>query len=305
VIKMAAEETGGCHTAIFYRDVHEFTDVALVLAEAGARAREAVLVVATSSSLQSLRPGLAGYGRAVTLAELTSVGTDPGRVFGIIRMFASDHRGRPVRCLQEVGWPGRHGEELAEAIRYDALVSRALAGSAARVLCGYQTQIDAEYLVSARLVHPAVLHDSAPLAGAPVGQLPAEALSRPPSSALNFNFRDDQAKVRRFAAEEARRAGLPTDRVMDLQIAAGELAANTFSHTSGLGTLTLWADQDEVVCQVSDSGHITDPLAGTFCPDPATLGSSRGLWLVHQVSDLVQVRTGPSGTTVRLHFRFP
>jgi anti-sigma regulatory factor (Ser/Thr protein kinase) len=309
VINMAAEGTGGSHSALFYRDVREFTGVSAVLAEAAYRAHEPVLVMATSSSLECLRPRLGRYGSAVTLTELSSAGTDPGRILAMIRMFASNHRGRPVRCLQEVGWPGRREEELAEAIRYDALVGAALAGSAASVICGYQTRIGTNLLVSACGAHPAVLqggrvHATAVADGALAG-LPAEALSRPPSWASVFTFRDDQANVRRFAAEEGRRAGLPANRVIDLQIAVGELAANTLNHTSGPGALTVWVQDGEIVCQVSDAGYISDPLAGTIRPDPAALGSSRGLWLVHQVSDLVQVRTGESGTTVRLHLRLP
>jgi hypothetical protein len=33
-------------------------------------------------------------------------------------------------------------------------------------------------------------------------------------------------------------------------------------------------------------------------PDPE---SGRGLWLVNQLCDLVQIRSGPSGTTIRVH----
>jgi hypothetical protein len=90
---------------------------------------------------------------------------------------------------------------------------------------------------------------------------------------------------------------------MDLVLAVGELAANTLAHTSGRGTFVIWRTGSEVVCQVSDSGQIADPLVGTFRPDPAATTSRRGLWLVNEVADLVQIRTGPAGTTVRVHMR--
>jgi anti-sigma regulatory factor (Ser/Thr protein kinase) len=310
VSTIATDGTSGSHTAFLYRHAHEFTDAAALLAEANYRAGEAMLVLATNPLLDNLRPRLARYGSAITVAELTSLGTDPGRVLAMIRKFVSDLRGRPARCVQEVGWPGRHEEELAEAIRYEALVSMALAGSNASLICGYQTQINDDCLASAQAVHPAIIQGGRVHAvsipnGSLGGRLPAEALSSPPSWATAFTFRDDQAKVRRFAVEQARRAGLPDSRIIDVQIAVAELAANTFNHTSGPGTLTVWTQGEEIVCQVSDTGHITDPLAGTFRPDPAAPGNNRGLWLVHQVADLVQVRTGPSGTTVRVHLRLP
>jgi hypothetical protein len=93
---------------------------------------------------------------------------------------------------------------------------------------------------------------------------------------------------------------LPPRRVGDLVIAAGELVANTFAPTGGPGTLTLWATGSEIICQVNDTGHITDPLAGRLKQDPAAAGGSRGLWVVQQVCDLVEIRTGPAGTALRL-----
>jgi anti-sigma regulatory factor (Ser/Thr protein kinase) len=115
--------------------------------------------------------------------------------------------------------------------------------------------------------------------------------------------RDDLVGVRDFAASRARRAGLAPRRVGDLVIAVGELAANTFAHTSGPGILALWVTGSKVICQVSDSGQLTDPLAGRLKPDPAKPGGGRGLWVVQQVCDLVEIRSSPAGTAIRLHLR--
>ena len=57
----------------------------------------------------------------------------------------------------------------------------------------------------------------------------------------------------------------------------------------------------EVLCQVHDSGRITDPLAGRVRHGPDDRG--HGLWLVNQVCDLVELRSGDAGTTVRIHLR--
>jgi hypothetical protein len=65
----------------------------------------------------------------------------------------------------------------------------------------------------------------------------------------------------------------------------------------------MWVTGGEVICQVEDTGQITDVLAGTARPDPVTPGGRRGLWVVHQVCDLAQIRTGPAGTTIRVHMR--
>jgi hypothetical protein len=62
----------------------------------------------------------------------------------------------------------------------------------------------------------------------------------------------------------------------------------------------VWGAPGEVICQVEDSGHIHDPLAGRRAPALDAAGGG-GLWSVHQLCDLVEVRTGHDGTTVRVH----
>ncbi|MGV9930877.1 hypothetical protein ACWDY4_09880 [Streptomyces olivaceoviridis] len=69
-------------------------------------------------------------------------------------------------------------------------------------------------------------------------------------------------------------------------------------HGAGSGTLWIWAESDRVVCEVHDGGRLNDPL-GRRPPRP-TQPASRRLLLVHQLADLVRVRTGLDGTTPSL-----
>lgn len=85
--------------------------------------------------------------------------------------------------------------------------------------------------------------------------------------------------------------------------AVSELTANTLTHTAGGGTVHIWTSGHEVVCQVHDGGWITDPMAGRKRPPPDAPG--QGLWVVNHICDLVETRSGPAGTTTRLHFRLP
>jgi anti-sigma regulatory factor (Ser/Thr protein kinase) len=63
-----------------------------------------------------------------------------------------------------------------------------------------------------------------------------------------------------------------------------------------------WRENDALLCEVADAGHIADPLAGRELPPPDQLGG-RGLWLVNQLCDLVQLRSSPGRSVVRLHMR--
>src|ERR1700758_1400112 len=126
-------------------------------------------------------------------------------------------------------------------------------------------------------------------------------LSTPPDDAEGLRIGAGLAQVRKFTAARARQAGLPPRRVNDLVIAVAELAANTLVHTSGPGTLTIWVTDDEIICQVHDQGQITNPHAGMARPAPDAPGGGRGLWVVYQVCDQVEISTGQAGTTVRVH----
>jgi anti-sigma regulatory factor (Ser/Thr protein kinase) len=109
----------------------------------------------------------------------------------------------------------------------------------------------------------------------------------------------DLASVRRFAAQHAVTAGL-ADRAADVALVAGELATNSVRHGGGGGTLRLWRQHAALICEVRDRGHVVDPLVGRRRPVDGQVGG-RGLWVVNQVCDLVQVRSSPSGTTLRAH----
>ncbi|HXL16122.1 MAG TPA: ATP-binding protein, partial [Streptosporangiaceae bacterium] len=156
--------------------------------------------------------------------------------------------------------------------------------------------------------HPAVIEDgketaSARYLGPP--EVPPRcnrALPRPPAHAEALDYRDDPHPVRSFVASEAKRAGLTPPRISDLVLAISELVGNTLRHTDGGGMVQVWRTRQEIICQVADSGQITDPLA-RHRPPSVELPGGNGLWLVNQVCDLVQARTGQAGTTTRLHMR--
>ncbi len=125
----------------------------------------------------------------------------------------------------------------------------------------------------------------------------------PADGALVYHtYRTDLSKVRGLVMQQSLAAGLSESRANDLVLAVSEVAANTLRHTDSSGTLTMWNDRNEVVCQIHDEGRISDPEAGQHRPAADATGG-HGLWLVRQVCDLVELRSDQTGTTIRMHMR--
>jgi anti-sigma regulatory factor (Ser/Thr protein kinase) len=298
------------HAALLYQTPAEFTAGVLPFVEAGVAAGEGVMVASHGRNLQLLRAKLDGLGEWVAFADLARLGPNPARLLGWMRQVAEQYEGQPVRYVHEALWPSRRPEEVREVIRHEALINQIVSSWRVSVLCPYDPALGPEVIASAERTHPAVIrggHRRASSAYDPRVLVPAECdrpLADPPARAAVLTYRDDLAPVRAFTAQHARRAGLPDHLVGDLVIAVGELTANTLAHTGRPGSLAIWATPNEVICQVHDHGHLEDPLTGRLRPARPDTGGW-GLWAVNQLCDLVEIRTGRSGTQVRLHMRRP
>jgi len=297
------------HVGFFYRAAEEYaTTVAAFLGD-GVAAGEPAFAAVPESRLSLIADALGADARRVEFADMTEMGRNPARIIPEILTFASKHRGQPVCCIGEPIWPGRTAAEIQEATRHEALINLAFRDSPVTFLCPYdRTALAKSVIADAASTHPAVIRDWQETASATYlgpAEVPPRCdrpLPRPPAHAETLGYRDDLRQVRRFVATKAKGAGLAPPRIHDLVIAIGELAGNTLRHTGGGGTVQVWRTSEEVIGQVADTGHITDPLA-RYRGRSAELLGGNGLWLVNQVCDLVQTRTGQAGTTTRLHMR--
>ena len=131
---------------------------------------------------------------------------------------------------------------------------------------------------------------------------------RPPSpdpdDPMSYDYTTDLAAIRAVVHRYALQAGLTEARAIDLTLAVSEVAANTVKHAKSPGSLNIWYDAKEIVCQIHDEGVITDPLAGRREPS-LDAGGGHGLWIVNQVCDQVEIESDETGTTVRLHMNLP
>ena len=294
------------HIALLYEsDDAYLTEVPAFVRAALARG-DPVLVAVPAGRIGALRDVLGAESRQVAFTDMTEAGRNPGRLIGAMCDFADSHRGRPVSAVGEPAWPARSDAELREAARHEALSNLALADVPMTALCPYDAvRLPADVLAAAEQTHPLLAGSGGPVQSPAFlgsGGIPAQCLAplpSPPPGARSLGYITGLADVRHFVIRCAAAAGLPPDRASDLVIAVSELAANTLSHARGGGTVRVWRTGDEVVCEVADGGWIRDPLAGRQPREGASGGY--GLWVVHQVCDLVETRSGPAGTITRCH----
>jgi anti-sigma regulatory factor (Ser/Thr protein kinase) len=270
---------------------------------------EGVLVAVPDASAEHLRTVLSAESSRVTWMDMTSLGRNPARIIPAVLTFVTQCQGRKVTCITEPVWPGRSAGERQEAARHEALVNLAFRDVPATIVCLYDTAaLPRLVMADAAATHPVILSEGREHASASYREPatpPAHCnrmLAPPPPQSGELRYHRDLRPVRSFVAKAAQQAGLSSSRAADLVLAISELAANTLRHTRAGGTLHVWRSSGALICQVHDTGQITDPLAGRRFQSADTPGG-KGLWLVNQVCDLVQIRTREGSTTIRLHMR--
>ena len=299
-----------CHELLFYDGADEFLAGTVPFVRAALEAEEPALVAVGKAKIEMLEGELGDGAAHVRFVEMEELGRNPARIIPVWRDFVDENGGRdrPVRGIGEPIWPGRNAVEIDECQRHESLLNVAFGGAPAwSLLCPYDSAaLGDDVLEAARDCHPFVAHEGASdenPACVDLGSSPSPftgVLPLPPPGSEAFEFdRGTLHEVRGSVLHAAESAGLSASRGADLVTAASELAANSVLHGGGRGTLGLWREREALVVEIGDSGRIEEPLVGRRRPAPTQHGG-RGLWLVNQLCDLVQIRSGPEGTAVRL-----
>ena len=305
--------TGLRHEALLYAGESAFIDAVSGLVSEGRSADEPVAVVLPTARLKLIRhpPGPVAGDDRVHLLDMELVGHNPARLISALASWFDVYApaGGPIRAVGEPIRPGRSAAEMVEMQRHEALVNVALGWDRdVRLLCLYDVEALPEPVVDAAVrSHPSVARNgiSTPSPTYRADEMAAAFADVPlpepavPFRELEFGF-EELHVVRAIVAMTLDATAMSRHRSYDLLLAVSEVATNSVIHGGGAGMFRIWVDADTVVCEFRDSGHLTDPLVGRLPPPLESFGQ-RGLWIVNHLCDLVQIRTFPSGTVVRLH----
>jgi anti-sigma regulatory factor (Ser/Thr protein kinase) len=305
------------HEAFFYSGQDEFLAGIQPFVRDALWADEPVLVAVGGPKIEAIKGFLDDRGNAdlVQFVEMGELGKNPACIIPAWREFVDEYggRGRPIRGVGEPIWPGRTEAELVECHHHEALLNLAFGETPDFwLLCPYDVSaLDPAVVAEAHRTHPLV---SEPGGSRPSGSyvppgigpgFPAAELPEPQTEPAELEFRRDGLRgVRLFVSEHAEQAGLTAERASDLVLAVSELTTNSVLHAGGGGTVRVWRDASALLCEVRDAGRLQEPLVGRERP---TLDRScgRGLWLVNQLCDLVQLRSSSAGSVARVHMGVP
>ena len=300
------------HEALVYSSVDELIGLLVPFVVEGLECSEPVLVALPADKLERLRAGLARPDDPLLeLVDMGLAGANPAHIIPVWRSFLTRHVEAGHDRMRGVGEPitqDRSAAELVECQLHEALLNLAFADDIGfTLLCPYNAaSLPAHVLAEARRTHHATIHGGPD----PVGYREASWLDGPfteplepgpDTPVLAFDEAMPLHRVRRHVAAVARLLGHEAT-AGRASLLVHEAVTNALRHGGGRGSLQIWVDDGRLTCEVRDEGWIRDPLAGRVAPS-ADGENGRGLWLVQQLSDLTQIRTGPDGTTVRIHLR--
>lgn len=299
------------HQAMLYAGEDAFLDAALPFLRPGLDAGDAVLVVAPATTTDHLHRALGPAANAIAFRDAALWYSHPTRTISAYSSFIEDHPGVRIRVLAEPGWECGTPAEIAEWTRYESIVNQAFADVDAAVLCLYDRRATAEVLEGALRTHPELVGDAGPCANdayvdpctvyaevdrQPLPPVPSHAREMPVDSI-------DLCALRAFVSDHAEDHGISSARLHDLLVATTEVATNAIRHGLPPVTCRTWTDEGDLVVDVTDTGHWEpEGLPGFLPPDPL-VRVGFGLWGVRMLCPLVQLRTGPTGTDIRLRVR--
>ena len=299
------------HEALLYRGEQGFVAAVLPFIREAVRSNDAILVVVSARKIALLCEALGADADGVEFADMAEVGRNPARIIPVWREFVQEHlgQGRMVRGIGEPIHPDRREAELAECHHHESLLNLAFQDAPAwHLVCPYDLDaLPTAVIDEAHRNHPYIRERDAErlsdrYAEAIERRVPFEGpLAPAPADAPGVSFGSGGLDaLRGFVYSEAAAARLPMSRSDDLVLAVNEVATNSLRYGGGEGVLLMWSDADAVVCEIRDRGRFAQPLVGRVRPTAERIGG-RGLWLVNQLCDLVQIRSSDDGTVVRLH----
>lgn len=297
------------HEAFFWRDPAGFTTAMAAFVTDGLAHDEPVMLALVPEHEGWLRDALQGDAAEVSFVDISRLGANPARIIPAWQQFLDTNavRERPARGIGEPIWLARRPEELVECQLHEALLNVAIDPEIPFwLICPYDAaRLDAEIIEEAHRSHPVIVEAGAYSGSARYGgrdhvdlMLGSEFAPLDGRPLSIETTADNVDRLHAYLKLELYIAGCTAERAADLAVAIQGLARGSLHRGATSAEVRIWVQSHAVVCEVVDDTRVDDPLWGRRVPTEA---DDDGVWLTNQLSDLVQMRSTPSSTTVRVY----
>jgi hypothetical protein len=319
-VETGRDHRGYRHEALLYRGQQGFLDAVVPFIRDGIERGQPVLVAVIAPRIAALRAALGPDATDVHFLDMAELGKNPAHIIPAWREFIESHcaadpddpdsrRVSPLRGVGEPVWVGRRHSEIEECQFHEALLNLAISPDTPLwLLCPYDADaLGTDLIDEAHRSHPAIVESdsyrgSTTYGGAyHVGSLFGLELLPPIGPVRNLVVNgDDGHQVADWVRRWAEASGLSVQRSGRLATAMRAITQSSLTRPGHSEVLQLWQDCSALICQIHDPGHVQDPMIGRHAEGQDS-PRGRALRLANDLCDLVQVRSGPAGTTVRVH----
>ncbi|HTX63824.1 MAG TPA: ATP-binding protein [Acidimicrobiales bacterium] len=302
---------GFLHTAVLHRTTEELVDQLAPLVGGWLSMRDRVFVNLSSPRADALRVALGADADRVRWSDASRWLPHPARRLRALQELVAGEERRgsgQLRFVTERAFPTGPPELVNEWERFDAVLNDAFESAALTIVCVFDLAVLPGAAERAGCTHPVLGVDPALPSDRYLGA--RDFLARPrtvselPESAVRAG-----GCVTPTRARELVRTGLagsledgakfPAHAVDHLAVVTTELVTNAWQAGARWIQASCWRDAGEMGVQVDDDGPgLTDPFAGYRRPSSSVVGG-RGLWIVRQLADLVEIVPSGQGTTAR------
>lgn len=302
------------HTGLAYEAVEQFLETAVPYLRTGLEKGDAVIAVTSKRNIDALRDEFAGAGRHIDFVDNERWYDSPARALTRYLQYWNqrcESGWMPLRMLGEPVGSGHDSQAVERWTMFENGINDLMHSMPVRMLCAYDLSFETNRLHHVEVSHP---HMAAGTTTQKCSRFVEPQLFRssrwsvplpvPDTGVLCVPFdRETLAHVRAVIAQFAHENDLKPAERIDLHLAVGEAVGNAVKHGGGSGMLRIWRATGEVVADVvCYEGRFDDVMRG-YLPPPALGESGRGMWVIRQLCDWVEIRPCSSGSTVRMHLR--
>jgi anti-sigma regulatory factor (Ser/Thr protein kinase) len=293
------------HNAYVYDDVDEYVARSFAFLRAGLEAGEGAVVANTRDGLAVMREALGTNAGRVRFVDGSEAYTRPAKTLASYHQVYSEELAKhpSLRAVADVQF-GPDPGEWDQWTGYEAVFNESFGHLPAWVLCSYNAnRCPDPVLEGVWRTHPEVVtsdgwntsrhyEDPSDLLRAIAHEPETLAGLRP------IRFGNSVEEFREALARELVAEQVPAAKMLEMLLAAGEIATNAIEHGGGIEAVRAGRADGRFVCEIVDSGRgFDDPTAGYLAPRE---GIGGGLWVARQLTWNIEFFESAEGFTARI-----